>query len=82
MNHVTEKMYYNGREIVLQENKHENKYEHTVDNILCHGCVLESERSCVRSISPPQSNNVCCPRSTGVFYIFKYAQDERIAEEE
>ena len=72
MNHVTEKMYYNGREIVLQENKHESN----LDNFLCHGCVLESERSCVRSISPPQSNNICCPRSTGVFYVFKFKEEE------
>ena len=70
MNHIIEKMYYQGREIVLVENKHEN----AVDNFLCHGCVLEDERSCVRSISPPQSNNVCCPRSTGVFYIFKFKE--------
>lgn len=77
MNHVVEKMYYNNREIVLEENKHESN----LDNFLCKGCVLESENNCVRVITPPQSNNICCPRHTRVFYIFKYAQDEPFEEE-
>lgn len=72
MHHVIEKMYYQGREIVLVENKHVSN----LDNFLCHGCVLESERSCVRSISPPQSSGICCPRSTGIFYIFKFKEEE------
>jgi hypothetical protein len=63
-----EKMYYNNREIVLVQNTQESN----LDNYLCHGCALESENNCVRVIIPPQGNNVCCPRNSGKFYIFKF----------
>jgi len=67
-----ERMYYKGREIVLVENNYENK----LDNFLCRGCVLDVEASCIRAITPRQNNRVCCPKDSGKFYVFKFAQDE------
>ena len=75
MNHVIEKMYYNNREIVLEE-----QWDDVEES--CEGCVLEHENACTRKIVPSQSQYVCAPRHTGVLYIFKYAQDAPIAEEE
>ena len=67
MNHATEKMYYNNREIVLEE-----QWDFTDHS--CEGCVLELENSCTREIVPAQSQYVCAPRNTGVLYIFKFKE--------
>lgn len=74
MNHVIENMYYNNREVVLEE-----LWDDVEES--CEGCVLEHENACTRKIVPAQSHYVCAPRNTGQLFIFKYAQDERIAEE-
>jgi hypothetical protein len=65
-----EKMYYNGREIVLIENRYDNNY----NNITCRGCVLDVEANCVRAITPRQVNTVCCPKNSGKFYVFKFKE--------
>jgi hypothetical protein len=62
-----QKLHYKDREIVLEE------CEEGVS--LCHGCVLEDEDHCVRAISPQQGKNVCCPKYTGKFYIFKFKEE-------
>lgn len=62
-----EKMYYNNREIALEE-----QWDDVEES--CEGCVLEFENSCTRKIVPAQSHYVCAPRSTGVLYIFKYKE--------
>ncbi len=74
MSYITEKMYYKNREIVLEE-----QWDDVEES--CEGCVLELENACTRKIVPAQSHYVCAPRNSGVLYIFKYAQDELIAEE-
>ncbi len=66
-----EKMYYNGREVILVQ----NMYESNLDNFLCHNCVLVSENNCVKVINPPQGNNICCPRNSGKFYVFKFKEE-------
>ena len=71
MNHVIEKMYYNNREVVLQE-RTTGSFE---EDKLCDGCVLEHENDCSRKIVPAQSTYVCCPRHTGVLYIFKCKEE-------
>jgi len=63
-----EKMYYKDREILLVE------CEEGVS--LCNGCVLEDENHYTKAISPQQSVNVCCPKYTGKFYIFKFKGEE------
>ncbi len=74
MNHVIEKMYYNGRErgvlrqIVLEEQRDDVEES-------CEGCVLELENACTRKIVPAQSQYVCAPRNSGVLYIFKYKEE-------
>lgn len=67
MNHVIEKMYYNNREIVLEEQWDDVETS-------CEGCVLEHENACVKRISPPQDHLVCCPRGQNEMYIFKYRE--------
>lgn len=67
-----EKMYYNNREIVLEE-----QWDDVEDS--CEGCVLELENACTRKIVPPQSHYVCAPRNTGQLFIFKFK--EEICEE-
>ena len=67
MNHVIEKMYYNNREIVLEEQA--DYLEASCDN-----CVLVHEKFCTRKIVPDQSYYVCAPRNTGVLYIFKFKE--------
>jgi hypothetical protein len=66
-----QKMYYNGREVIMVE----NTQELIIDKLCCDGCVLAEENWCVRAITPPQSNNVCCPKHTKKFYIFKFKEN-------
>ena len=69
MNHVVEKMYYNNREIVLEEQWDDVEY-------VCGGCVLDDIiGSCVKAISPSQDHTVCCPRGRNEMYIFKYKEE-------
>lgn len=63
-----EKMYYNNREIVLEE-----QWDDVEES--CEGCVLEFENFCTRKIVPAQSQYVCAPRHTGVLYIFKFKEE-------
>jgi len=71
MSYVAEKMYYNNREIVLEE-----QWDDVEES--CEGCVLELENSCTRKIVPAQSQYVCAPRNSGVLYIFKYVNKEEL----
>lgn len=68
MNHVIEKMYYNGREIVLIRKDGVNRNE-------CSGCLFEREPSCsLVSVDYP-----CWNRDEGyceeVNYIFKFKEE-------
>lgn len=52
MSYVTENMYYNGREIVLEE-----QWDDVEES--CEGCVLEDVQYCLRKIVPEQKSDVC-----------------------
>lgn len=62
-------MYYNNREIVLEEQWDDASYA-------CEGCVLDDVvGSCAKAINPPQDHTVCCPRGQNEMYIFKYKEE-------
>lgn len=69
MSHVVDKLYYNNREIVLEEQWDDAEYA-------CQGCVLDDIiGSCVKAITPPQDHTVCCPRGQREMYIFKFKEE-------